>query len=65
MIGWADLTDPGMADTIAALRSAPDGEHLVGIRHQVHDDRIPSGSSETMSSTGSAPWAPPVLPMTS
>jgi L-fucono-1,5-lactonase len=41
VIGWADLTDPGMADTIAALRSAPDGEHLVGIRHQVHDEPDP------------------------
>jgi L-fuconolactonase len=41
VIGWADLTTPAVAETIADLRSAPAGDHLVGIRHQVHDERDP------------------------
>jgi L-fuconolactonase len=42
VVGWADLTDPGVADTIAELRSGPDGRWLVGIRHQVHDEPDPA-----------------------
>lgn len=42
VIGWVDLTDPGVGDTIAALREAPGGGHLVGIRHQVHDEPDPA-----------------------
>ena len=38
VVGWVDLTDPGAGDTIARLRGEPGGEHLVGIRHQVHDE---------------------------
>ena len=38
VIGWVDLTDPGVADVIAELRAGPGGERLVGIRHQVHDE---------------------------
>ena len=38
VIGWVDLTDPGVADVLAELRAGPGGEHLVGIRHQVHDE---------------------------
>jgi len=38
VIGWVDLTDPGVGDTLDALRSGPDGKWLVGIRHQVHDE---------------------------
>jgi L-fuconolactonase len=40
-VGWVDLTDPAVADTIAALREAPGGGYLVGIRHQVHDEPDP------------------------
>ncbi|MFG2136832.1 amidohydrolase family protein [Streptomyces sp. NPDC048650] len=36
VVGWADLTDPGLADVLAAL---PRG--LVGIRHQVQDEPDP------------------------
>jgi L-fuconolactonase len=38
VIGWVDLTDPGISDVIAELRTGPGGERLVGIRHQVHDE---------------------------
>lgn len=39
VVGWVDLTDPAVADTIAGLRARPDGRWLVAIRHQVHDER--------------------------
>jgi L-fuconolactonase len=38
VVGWVDLTDPTVADAIAELRAGPGGQHLVGIRHQVHDE---------------------------
>jgi L-fuconolactonase len=38
VVGWVDLTDPGVADVIARLKARPDGRWLVGIRHQVHDE---------------------------
>ena len=41
VVGWVDLTDPDVADTIAALRDDPGGDRLVGIRHQVHDEEDP------------------------
>jgi L-fuconolactonase len=41
VVGWVDLTDAGVADAIAKLRAAQGGEHLVAIRHQVHDEPDP------------------------
>jgi L-fuconolactonase len=41
VVGWADLTDPGIADRLAALRALPGGELLVGIRHQAQDEPDP------------------------
>ena len=38
VVGWADLTDAAVADTIAGLRAGAGGERLVAIRHQVHDE---------------------------
>jgi len=38
VVGWVDLLDPAVADTLAKLRSAPGGDKLVAIRHQVHDE---------------------------
>jgi L-fuconolactonase len=38
---WADLTDPGIADVLAEQREGTDGDRLVGIRHQVHDEPDP------------------------
>jgi L-fuconolactonase len=41
VVGWVDLTDPGIADTIADLRELSGGAHLAGIRHQAHDEPDP------------------------
>lgn len=41
VVGWCDLTAPDVADRIAALRSCPGGEALVGIRHLVHSEPDP------------------------
>ena len=41
VVGWVDLTDPAVADTIAALRAGPGGDRLTGIRHQAHDEPDP------------------------
>jgi L-fuconolactonase len=35
VVGWVDLADPDIPDTIAALRELPGGDYLVGIRHPV------------------------------
>jgi len=42
VVGWVDLTQPGVGDTIAELRERPGGGHLVGIRHQAHDEPDPA-----------------------
>src|SRR5436309_4827700 len=41
VVGWVDLTDPGVSETVADLLDGPGGRHLVGIRHQVHDELDP------------------------
>ena len=41
VVGWVDLTDPSVSDTIAGLRASPGGERLVAIRHQVQDEPDP------------------------
>ena len=41
VVGWVDLTDAGVASTIAQLRSGEGGDKLVGVRHQVHDEADP------------------------
>jgi L-fuconolactonase len=41
VVGWADLTDPLLGDTLDRLRTSPGGDRLVGIRHQVHDEADP------------------------
>lgn len=41
VVGWVDLTAPTVGDTIAALRAGPGGHHLVGFRHQAHDEPDP------------------------
>ena len=41
VVGWVDLTDPHVAETIDALRAEPGGDRLVGVRHQVHDEADP------------------------
>jgi L-fuconolactonase len=41
VVGWADLTSPGVGDDLDALLDGPDGRWLVGVRHQVHDEPDP------------------------
>jgi L-fuconolactonase len=41
VVGWVDLTSPSVGDDLDALRSDETGRWLVGIRHQVHDERDP------------------------
>ena len=42
VVGWADLTDPGLEEKIGQLRDAPGGAALVGIRHLVQDEPDPN-----------------------
>ena len=41
VVGWVDLTDPEVGDTLDALLEGPNGRYLVGIRHQVQDEPDP------------------------
>jgi L-fuconolactonase len=41
VVGWADLTDAAVGETLGRLRGSSGGERLVGIRHQVHDEPDP------------------------
>ena len=41
VVGWVDLTDPGVADALAALSAAEGGDRLVGIRHLVQSEDDP------------------------
>src|SRR4029434_4526570 len=41
VVGWVDLTDGAIGDTLDRLRASPGGGKLVGIRHQVHDEADP------------------------
>jgi L-fuconolactonase len=42
VVGWIDLTDPAVGDTLAELQGRPDGHFLVGVRHLVHDEPDPN-----------------------
>lgn len=42
VVGWVDLTDPGVADAIAELRGGPGGHLLKGIRHLVQSEADPT-----------------------
>src|SRR6201990_5424 len=41
VVGWGDLTERSIGDTLARLRDMPGGGKLIGIRHQVHDEPDP------------------------
>jgi L-fucono-1,5-lactonase len=41
VVGWVDLTSPGVGDRLDALMAGTGGDRLVGIRHQVHDEEDP------------------------
>jgi L-fuconolactonase len=38
VVGWVDLTDPKVSETLSQLKMGPGGNYLVGIRHQAHDE---------------------------
>jgi L-fuconolactonase len=41
VVGWTDLTAPGVADELARLAEGPGGGRLAGIRHQVQGEPDP------------------------
>jgi L-fuconolactonase len=41
VVGWTDLTSPGISEELARLVAGPGGRHLVGIRHQVQGEPDP------------------------
>lgn len=41
VVGWTDLTSPGVAEELARLRELPGGRYLKGIRHQVQGEPDP------------------------
>jgi L-fuconolactonase len=41
VVGWAELTDPGIADVLAELRALPGGGKLAAVRHQVQSEPDP------------------------
>ncbi|MGP3991708.1 amidohydrolase family protein [Streptomyces sp. 3N207] len=41
VVGWTDLTAPGIADELARLAALPGGDQLRGIRHQVQAEPDP------------------------
>ena len=42
VVGWVDLTDPHVADTLAALKNSPEGKWLVGVRHLIQTESDPN-----------------------
>jgi L-fuconolactonase len=42
VVGWVDLTDDRVAETLQALKAGRGGAKLVGTRHQVHDEADPA-----------------------
>lgn len=42
VVGWVDLTRLDVGDRLSSLRTGRGGQHLVGIRHQVHDEADPA-----------------------
>jgi L-fuconolactonase len=41
VVGWVELTDPGLAERLAAYRAGPGGTKLVGVRAQVQGEPDP------------------------
>jgi L-fuconolactonase len=42
VVGWVDLTDAKVGETLAELKASPQGRWLVGIRHLVQDEPDPN-----------------------
>ena len=47
VVGWADLTAPGIGDELARLGQFPGGDHLVGIRHLIQGEPDPDWLGRT------------------
>ncbi len=41
VIGWVDLTDPGVGETLARVAELPGGDKLAGVRHLVSNEPDP------------------------
>ncbi|MFB2550147.1 amidohydrolase family protein [Ensifer soli] len=41
VVGWVDLTDPKVGETLAELQASPQGQWLVGIRHLIQLEEDP------------------------
>ncbi|WP_369371270.1 amidohydrolase [Promicromonospora sp. Populi] len=41
VVGWVDLTDPGVTDAVDRLVAGPGGRHLVGVRSMVQAEQDP------------------------
>jgi L-fuconolactonase len=41
VVGWVDITGPGVGAVVSELRNGEGGGYLVGIRHPVHDEADP------------------------
>jgi len=41
VVGWVDLTGPDVGDVLSSLAAHRGGQRLVGVRHQVEDERDP------------------------
>ncbi|SLN77489.1 amidohydrolase family protein [Roseisalinus antarcticus] len=41
IVGWIDMTSPDSGEALDRLLALPEGRHLKGIRHQVHDEDDP------------------------
>jgi L-fuconolactonase len=52
VVGWVDLTDPAVPDTLARLRAEPGGDLLTAIRHQAQDEPDPEWLSRADVRTG-------------
>ena len=42
VVGWVDLTDPGIGRVLAGLKASPEGRYLVGVRHLLHEEPDPA-----------------------
>ena len=42
VVGWVDLKDPNVGETLAKLKAAPEGKWLVGIRHLIQTESDPN-----------------------
>jgi L-fuconolactonase len=46
VVGWLDLASKDVSDQLAALKSLPGGDRLVGVRHLVQDELDPTWLSQ-------------------